>query len=292
MHQSLLIYTDLDGSLLDHHSYSYAAAKPTLAGLEQQAVPIIPTTSKTYEELLPLRAELGNQHPFIVENGAAIYIPKGYFQTEPPKHLLASSYEKGEFECYVFSKSRGTWQSLLEHLSRFFPDEFITFTQLGTSGIKTSTGLSSIDAERANSREFSEPLIWKSTEQRKNAFIAMLIESGANVLQGGRFLNVTGNCDKGQALKWLSEYYKKDQNNDQLITIAAGDSHNDVAMLEAAEKAIIIRSPVAPSPQIRNPNQYQTQATGPEGWSEGVKHFTDLQLNSISTNTSDAHTER
>jgi len=292
MHQHLLIYTDLDGSLLDHHSYSYAAAVPALKQLEKNKIPIIPATSKTYEELLPLRVELNNQHPFIVENGAAIYVPKGYFRTEPPTHHLVSSYEKSEFNCYVFSKCRETWQSLLQHLSRFFPDEFITFAQLGTSGIQSSTGLSSTGAEKANSREFSEPLIWKSTEQRKQAFIAMLIEAGANVLQGGRFLNVTGNCDKGQALKWLSEYYKKDQKNEELISIAAGDSQNDVAMLEAANKAIIIRSPVAPSPLIRNPNQYQTQATGPEGWSEGIQHFTNLQTKNINTNTPDLHTER
>lgn len=292
MHQPLLIFTDLDGSLLDHHSYSYAPAIPTLQQLEKLKVPIIPTTSKTYEELLCLRKELNNQHPFIVENGAAIYVPKGYFQTAPPKHHLVSSYEKDEFDCYVFSKCRETWQSLLQHLSRFFPDEFITFSQLGPSGIQSSTGLSSADAEKANSREFSEPLIWKSTEQRKQAFIAMLIESGANVLQGGRFLNVTGNCDKGQALKWLSEYYKKEKKNDELISIAAGDSQNDVAMLDAADKAIIIRSPVAPSPLIRNPNKYQTQATGPEGWTEGIKYFTNLRSESTTTHTPDLYSKR
>ncbi len=36
-------------------------------------------TSKTRAELHALRAELSNEHPYVVENGAASYWPSGYF---------------------------------------------------------------------------------------------------------------------------------------------------------------------------------------------------------------------
>ncbi|MGB2374896.1 MAG: HAD hydrolase family protein, partial [Porticoccaceae bacterium] len=68
--QSALIFTDLDGSLLDHDSYSFEPAKNLLLELESAAIPVIPITSKTFAEVKNLRIKLGNQHPFIVENGA------------------------------------------------------------------------------------------------------------------------------------------------------------------------------------------------------------------------------
>ena len=42
-----LIFTDLDGSLLDHHSYSFAPAVPLLAELDALGIPVIPITGKT-----------------------------------------------------------------------------------------------------------------------------------------------------------------------------------------------------------------------------------------------------
>lgn len=78
-----LIFSDLDGSLLDNDSYSHAAADALLAKLDQDEIPVILTTSKTRAEVEALRVELNNRHPFITENGAAVYIPQGYFSTKP-----------------------------------------------------------------------------------------------------------------------------------------------------------------------------------------------------------------
>ena len=78
-----LIFTDLDGSLLDHNTYSFAPAAELLLELEQQQIPVIPVTSKTRAEVMALRQTLHNEHPFIIENGAAICIPKQYFPNCP-----------------------------------------------------------------------------------------------------------------------------------------------------------------------------------------------------------------
>jgi hypothetical protein len=79
----LLMFSDMDGSLLDHHSYSFAAALPMITALEQLDIPLILASSKTRAEILDLRTALGNRHPFIVENGAAIVIPKQAFPVQP-----------------------------------------------------------------------------------------------------------------------------------------------------------------------------------------------------------------
>ena len=39
-----LVFTDLDGSLLDHHTYSYRDALPQLHRLEHRGIPVVPAT--------------------------------------------------------------------------------------------------------------------------------------------------------------------------------------------------------------------------------------------------------
>ncbi len=87
-----LIFTDLDGTLLDHDNYSYEPAANLLEKLNNIGIPVIPTTSKTRSEVLPLRRAINNEHPFITENGAGIYIPKDYFS-----FVCDSWIDKGTF---------------------------------------------------------------------------------------------------------------------------------------------------------------------------------------------------
>lgn len=70
-----VVFTDLDGTLLDHHTYSWQPAAPTVERLKRLGVPLVLASSKTRAEMVALRHELGIADPFVVENGAAIYVP-------------------------------------------------------------------------------------------------------------------------------------------------------------------------------------------------------------------------
>lgn len=261
----LLVFTDLDGSLLDHDTYSHAAADPLLAELEQQGVPVIPCTSKTRAELLPLREALGNRHPFIIENGAAVIIPAGYFP-QPP----AGVTEQDGLWVKSFVPPSSHWLQLLAQVEARYPGCYRALSQLSADEIAALTGLPLEDAERAAQREYGEPLQWLGNEQQKIKFMAELVEQGAHFLQGGRFLHLSGECDKGRALRWLSQVYAELWQQ-QPTSIAIGDSHNDIAMLEAADRALIIRSPVHAPPQLqRREGVLLSPAEGPQGWAEGL----------------------
>ncbi len=64
-----VVFTDLDGTLLDHNDYSFSAAEPALERLQQLAVPWVLNTSKTRAELMSLKQRLNNPWPLIVEVG-------------------------------------------------------------------------------------------------------------------------------------------------------------------------------------------------------------------------------
>ncbi|QFU76731.1 HAD-IIB family hydrolase [Halioglobus maricola] len=264
-----LVFTDLDGTLLDHHSYSFAPALPALEQLAQLGVPVIPTTSKTRAEIESIRMALGNEHPFIVENGAAVFIPVGYFSSQP-----LGTVERDGYWIHERSLSRSHWLEHLAVLSHQYPGQFESFSSAGVDGIVAMTGLSSEAARLANHREYSEPVRWLGSDDNKAEFVARLRQKGANPLQGGRFLSVAGDCDKGRALVWLRQAFAEAWQIEQVADLAAGDSGNDVAMLEAAQTALVIRSPVNDFPELkRTGDVIYSDAFGPAGWAKGVEHW-------------------
>jgi mannosyl-3-phosphoglycerate phosphatase family protein len=262
-----IIFTDLDGSLLDHDNYSHSAADALLQELARDDIPVILTTSKTRAEVLSIRAELNNQHPFIIENGAAVVIPQGYFPTKPEGCI-----EVAGFWVFNFCQARSHWLSLLDKAKTVFPHSFSHFSVMKEEVIAQLTGLSLAQAQQANEREYGEPISWLGGDKAKQEFVQWLEEQGGHVLQGGRFLHLSGACNKGQALMWLAEEYKRQCNFASAKTIAIGDSGNDIAMLEQADLALIIRSPVHEPPKLkRSHGFFISEEFGPRGWNSGLR---------------------
>lgn len=267
----LLVFTDLDGSLLDHYTYDCEPARPLLARLEQLGIPVIPASSKTRAEIERLRHSLGNRHPFIVENGAAVFIPPGYFTAQPE-----GTRERDGYWVRELSAPRSRWLQELAKLEGGFAGEFASFYRAGPAGIAEMTGLSAVEAELANRREYSEPVLWLGSDLRREQFLEALRARGANPLQGGRFISVAGDCDKGRALAWLREIYRAADATARLADLAVGDSGNDIAMLEAAQSALVVRSPVHGYPPVDNShNVMYSTLFGPAGWAEGVGRWLD-----------------
>ena len=126
----------------------------------------------------------------------------------------------------------------------------------------------------AQARLFSEP-IYLPVNYDKTPLLKALTEAGGEVLIGGRFMHVSGKTNKGIALLWLQEFLSQQQQKD-FISIAIGDGHNDIAMLEAADIALIIPSPVHELPKLdRTEGVYIANQPGAKGWNAGLKNIFD-----------------
>ena len=264
-----LIYTDMDGTLLDHNNYSFAPALCTLDELACEDLPVIPNTSKTKAELAPLRQTMGLRTPFIVENGAAVYIPKNHFKQQP-----AGTAAKGDYWLKEFARPRAHWLDELEAVKAAYSDHFTHFEAMTLTEIQVATGLSLHNAQLAKQREYGEPILWLGDSTVKKAFIQTLQSRGAKPIQGGRFLHLCGESNKGEAMLWLTKVYQSAYPEHALTSIALGDGQNDIAMLEAADIAVRVASPVNPLPDLkRTTGIYNSKAEGPTGWSEAIAHL-------------------
>ena len=69
----ILIFTDLDGSLLNRENFDFTPIKNFLKELLNNDIFIIPNSSKTAKEIMNFNEELGEKLPYISENGSAIH---------------------------------------------------------------------------------------------------------------------------------------------------------------------------------------------------------------------------
>ncbi|MCC5883119.1 MAG: HAD-IIB family hydrolase [Halomonas sp.] len=267
--QPRLVFTDLDGSLLDHDSYQWQQAKPWLSRLKTLGVPVIPVTCRTRAELLPLRKRLGLcDTPFIAENGSVIGLPPAWRHAHLERASCASeglAMRNLGLDIAFIRKRLSVWRERLG----------VSFTLMGEMSldeVMSLTGLSESDARLARIRQGSEPLIWRGDSEALANFRDTLQGDGLRLVQGRRFWHATGGCDKGGAVSWLVERFKSLRGCEPL-TLGLGDGPNDQSLLEAVDQAVVIQGGEASTLAPRQPALYRSQAAGPSGWVEGIAYW-------------------
>ncbi|MCW8127033.1 HAD-IIB family hydrolase [Microbulbifer halophilus] len=278
-HGHWLIVSDLDGTLLDHCDYSHGPVDRLLEQLDRHGVPVLLNSSKTRAEMLDLRRELSNRHPFIVENGSAIFIPADYFPEKP-----AAARNRGDFWIIEPGAPHKELLAYLQGDAREHGAPYLHFSAASADELAVATGLQPDQAAAAQRREYSEPLLWRGSEAEKRAFRRRAASAGFRTLEGGRFLHLLGPTDKGAATLQLLDCYRHCRPGDYRL-IAAGDSPNDLDMLAAADVAVIVRPQHGAAPVLEDDSTRRvihSRHRGPAGWRECIEPlfaplFSDLK---------------
>jgi mannosyl-3-phosphoglycerate phosphatase len=284
---SLLVFTDLDGTLLDHDTYEFEPALPALKMLRSLNIPLIPTTSKTVAELLQISQRLNNRHPFIAENGCIIGLPEAYFASIATKQTC--NPDAADYAPYTLITLTPLYSDILTVLQSLRSEhgfKFRGFHDLSATDIAKLTQLPLSKAQLAKQRLCSEPLVWLGDESSFQEFKTALQQSNLQLLKGGRFWHVFGLTNKGRAMQQLIDLYQSHGVTD-CTTIALGDSPNDIDMLNKADIAIVIKHKDGSQLDYRVEDEQTrrllvSSKPGPAGWNEAISAvLVQLHTNSI-----------
>lgn len=264
----LLIFTDLDGTLLNQDDYQYDKALPVLAELKQQQIPVIPVTSKTRAEVAYLRTEIGLSDPFIVENGSGIFIP-----LNDQRFDLTQTLTEEEFHLQRLGITYQEARIALPKVSQTLGEDLKGFGDLTVEEIIDLTGLSFEEAKLAKTRDFTEPFITPKSKSSREIETAVK-QNGYQVVVGDRFSHLIGiNAGKGRAVNWLLNNYQNQ--GEKIITVGLGNSPNDLSMLENVEIPIIIPNPKGVHKGLQNKPWQVAPESGCQGWAIMVKQILD-----------------
>ncbi|MDH4196888.1 MAG: HAD-IIB family hydrolase, partial [Candidatus Aminicenantes bacterium] len=261
---SWVIFTDVDGTLLDHDSYGFEPARPALEDLAARRIPVVLCSSKTRAELEEVRTRLDNSDPFVVENGGAAFIPAGYFPFSVPEGRESGAYLALEFGV--------PYEKLRQALARIRAElggGLRGFGDMTADEVARLCGFSCREAELARRREYDEPFV---VEDRVTAgdLSAAAARLGLRTTRGGRFFHLTGDNDKGRAVRALRALYERSRG--PVRTVGIGDSLNDLPLLESVDVAVLVQKPDgAYDPDIGLPGLIRAPGPGPAGWNAAVR---------------------
>ena len=248
-----VIFTDLDGTLLDFRTYQ--PSPPAVAMLRDLAnlrILVIPVSSKTAAEVRPLMAELGLVGPAVVEGGPVIVLEEGSEKVTGPcrADLIAVLYQL---------RDRG-WA--VRGMSEMSVEEVMELTGLGDAA-----------ARRAMTRSASEPFVLTGEPSgfEEGNLVEATAELGASVARGGRFRHLLGRgIDKGAGVREVLSVITAVEG---IKTAAIGDAWNDLPMLEEVDLGFLLGNVV--EPEAVPPGVTRLERTGPQGFVDAVGRILD-----------------
>lgn len=257
--RSILLLSDVDGTLLDHGG-RYAVAPRDLSSVASR-VTLVLASSRTVLELSRNQRDLGIEGPVVAENGAVVALPW---------HASLRT-----FGAYEVIDSRA-W---CVHVLGIPAMEIRDALQQAARAVGVAY-LDQADVDPSLGRRAS--VLLRPTPGVSDAALATLAEAmranGWTVASGGAWLAVTGHADKGRGVAALRSALDR-LGSRYTLTAAVGDGDNDVSLLLAAERRFVIgREDGTWHPALRAlPDVECVPTPGIAGWRDVLRQLTALQ---------------
>jgi len=252
----ILIFTDLDGSLLHRDTFKFDEIKDYLKQLISKGIFIIPNTSKTEKEILEFNNELGSDLPYISENGAAIN-GLDLLHSNLPKELILSREKDSLIK--IFEKS----------VPLDLQNKCKWLSEMDKKKQSLIFGLEDEKLRMALDRKYTIPFIFEGNKSEKNKLIKIVKKKSIAMQEGGRVINLTDKVNKAKALQVFIRFFKK--NNKNVKTIAVGDNYNDLDMLKISDFPCLVFNDKFTLDEIPINNLITTNKPSPEGWADVIK---------------------
>ncbi len=255
--KKILIFTDLDGSLLDKETFKFDVINDYFKELVRNGIIIIPNSSKSQAELLDFNEQNNLDLSFIAENGSSIHGLNKIHYNLPDKIIISRT----------INEIRNVYE---ENISLDFKNKTTHILELEIEVQQKILGLPLDKIKLAIKRDHSLPIKFNGTEIEKNEFTKILKNSGLTIQTGGRVMNVCDNVNKSIAMSKALQLIKK-QLDDEIITIGVGDNENDIEMIKQTDYPCLVKNDNFDSSLINIDNLIKSSEPSPLGWADVIK---------------------
>jgi mannosyl-3-phosphoglycerate phosphatase len=270
----LVVFTDLDETLLDGRTYEWKAASEALEELRSRDAAIILVSSKTFAEMAPIYRALALRTPFVLENGGGIVLtPDSPVNSHLPHAVLSAQMKIGD---WILLPLGLTYEHIVHAMESISSETGILlrgFSSMSDEEVAGLTGLDLSSARNARLRHFDEPfVIVEPTEEKEHRIRQAAVKRELTCAQGGRFWHLMGHEGKAKAVSVLIEAYRRAYG--AIHTIGLGDGPNDFPFLALVDTAFLLggsRCRFAVTDEMKKARG--NHRIGPEGWNEAVLSF-------------------
>jgi mannosyl-3-phosphoglycerate phosphatase len=254
-----IVFSDQDGTILDHNTYSFDEALEGIRILKERGVPLVPVSSKAFEEMRDLQMDLGLDGPFIFENGGGIALPSGREDLEG-------------FRIDLLGAGPGELRKHLPLLRSLFPGGIKIPADMGIGEIMKLTGLPERRAALARVRRASLPFITEKNAppEKLEAVNRALGPVNLMVTRGGRFYHLlSSDTHKGRAALQVRQILCG--RDAKTVMVGLGDSENDIPLLKTVDRPFIIRKHDGSVMSASIEGATITEKRGPAGFTEAIR---------------------
>jgi mannosyl-3-phosphoglycerate phosphatase len=272
MSKKLVIFSDVDGTLLSRETYRPGPARDAIWECMFLGIDVVLVSSKNRHEMMTVRRELGLKSPFISENGGGLFIPRSFVPSLLGATMIGS-YWRMSWDGDIAAVRLALRRSAEEVGVKVRP-----FSELGAAEIARLTGLTINQADLAKYREFDEPfLIEEETPEKVTALRERIQMRGYRHTVGGKFHHIMGNFNKGDRVMFLKALYMQAWPNIKFAAI--GDAPNDLPMLRQVDRPFAVREPGGTIDRsLLFEGVTVTRGIGPEGFAEAVRALIEEQF--------------
>jgi mannosyl-3-phosphoglycerate phosphatase len=263
-----VVFTDLDGTLLDGTTFAADAAVDAIGALSRAQIPLVFCSRKTRAEIELLQQRLDVHHPFIAENGGALYIPDGYFTFDVP-------YARPSTSGYIVVQYGRPYAEVVQALSRAARRARVPvlgFNEMSVEDVARVCELPLLSARLAKLREYSEPFrIVASARSARRQLEHALNAEGFACSAGGPFDLAGFHRDQGLPVRMLITLYRRSMGRAR--TVGLGDGFDDVPLLRRVDMPVVVTgtSPERSAQLLGSvPHAVVTRAAGPAGWAQQI----------------------
>jgi predicted mannosyl-3-phosphoglycerate phosphatase (HAD superfamily) len=173
---SSVLYIAVD-ELIPLKGKSHPGLDEFTATLDHQAIPAVWLTSRSRLQFDEARRKHAHTHPFIAEDGCAVFLPEDYFHLRPASDATsakkAATVRLGRFTCLPIAQALPAAAEALQTLSQDTGVPIVTLRSLSPRELVQNTGLPQKEAELVRQRDFDDIFFFAgASDEEIDSFLA------------------------------------------------------------------------------------------------------------------------